>query len=56
MNDAARDNLVNNIVGHLKGAKKHIQERQVKIFFKADPEYGNRIAEGLGIPAMKHKL
>lgn len=56
MDETARKNLIDNIVGHLSGAKKHLQERQVKIFFKADPEYGNRIAEGLGIPPMKHKL
>ena len=36
-----------NIVGHLKNARKDIQERQVEIFTKCDPEYGRRIAQGL---------
>lgn len=56
MSDTDRTHLINNIVGHLKNAKKQLQERQVKIFYKCDPEYGNRVAEGLGIPAIKHKL
>jgi len=51
-----RTALVNNVIDHIKNAKKHLQERQVKNFYRCDPEYGNRIAEGLGIPAIKHKL
>lgn len=39
--------LVNNIVGHLKNAKKHIQKRQIEIFRKCDPEYGARIEQGI---------
>jgi len=56
MKDQDRTNLVSNIVGHLKNAKREIQERQVKIFYKCDPEYGTRVAEGLGFPAHKAKL
>lgn len=44
-----RDHLIGNIVTHLCNAKKDIQIRQTKIFFKADPEYGKRVAEGLEI-------
>lgn len=51
-----KDNLVSNIVGHLKNAARDIQERQVKIFHKCDPEYGTRIAQGLGFPPTKSKL
>jgi catalase len=51
-----RDHLVSNIVGHLKGAARDIQERQCKIFYKCDPEYGTRIAQGLGFPVTKSKL
>jgi catalase len=43
--------LVDNIVGHLKNAKKFIQERQVKHFKRADAEYGARIEEGLRLAA-----
>jgi len=51
-----QDHLVENIVGHLKNAARDIQERQVKIFYKCDPEYGSRIAQGLGFPVTKSKL
>jgi len=49
MTDQDRDNLIGNIVSHLCNAKKEIQIRQTKIFLKADPDYGKRIAEGLKI-------
>ncbi|MFC1787323.1 catalase [Halobacteriota archaeon] len=47
MTDQDRENLIGNIVDHLGGAQKRIQLRQTAIFFKADPEYGRRVAEGL---------
>jgi catalase len=49
MTDQDRDHLIGNIVTHLCNAKKKIQIRQTKIFSKADPEYGQRVAEGLKI-------
>jgi catalase len=49
MTDIDREHLIGNIVTHLGNASKEIQIRQTKIFDKADPEYGQRIAEGLGI-------
>ena len=49
MTNQDRDHLIGNIVTHLCNAKKEIQIRQTKIFFKADPEYGQRVAEGLEI-------
>ncbi len=49
MTDLDREHLIGNIVTHLGNASKEIQLRQAKIFFKADPEYGQKIAEGLGI-------
>ncbi len=47
MNDTDRANLISNIVGHLGGAQKRIQLRQAAVFFKADPDYGKRVAAGL---------
>ncbi|KAJ1647405.1 catalase A [Dispira simplex] len=47
-----KDELIKNIVGHLKYAKKFIQERQVQHFKRADPEYGRRVEEGLKAAAM----
>ena len=49
MTDQDRDHLIGNIVTHLCNAKKEIQIRQTKIFYKADSEYGQRVAEGLKI-------
>jgi len=47
MTDEDRSNLIGNIVSHLGNAQKRIQLRQTAIFFKADPGYGRRVAEGL---------
>jgi len=44
-----KSRLVSNIVGHLKNARKDIQERQVLHFYRADTDYGLRIAKGLGL-------
>ncbi|MBL7153968.1 MAG: catalase [Phycisphaerae bacterium] len=49
MNDTDREHLIGNIVGHLGSAQKRIQLRQTALFFKADPDYGRRVAEGLGL-------
>lgn len=51
MTDTDRDHLVGNIVAHLGNAKKHIQLRQTALFFKADQDYGLRVAKGLGLDA-----
>eukprot|EP00921_Rhytidocystis_pertsovi_P026699 GHVQ01043056.1.p1 GENE.GHVQ01043056.1~~GHVQ01043056.1.p1 ORF type:complete len:467 (-),score=47.89 GHVQ01043056.1:640-2040(-) len=50
MTDYDREHLISNIVGHLKNATREIQQRQVKVFGRADPEYGQRVAAGLGLP------
>jgi catalase len=47
MTDTDRDHLINNIVGHLGGAQKRIQLRQTALFYKADPDYGRRVANRL---------
>ena len=49
MSDQDRDNLVDNIVDHLGKAQKRIQMRQAAIFYKADKEYGSRVADGIGL-------
>jgi len=49
MTDIDRDHLIGNIVDHLGGAKKGIQLRQTVLFYKVHPEYGTRVAEGLGL-------
>ena len=51
MTDTDREHLVNNIVGHLKMLEKRIQLRQTALFYKADKDYGKRVAKGLGLDA-----
>ena len=45
LDDGAKHNLISNIVGHLGNAKQNIQYRQTALFYKADAEYGIRVAE-----------
>jgi catalase len=49
MNETDKEHLIGNIVGHLGKAQKRIQLRQTAIFFKADQDYGRRVAKGLGL-------
>ncbi|RJO71896.1 MAG: catalase [Myxococcales bacterium] len=49
MNEAERARLVGNIVAHLGNARKRLQLRQTALFYKADAEYGERVAKGLGL-------
>jgi catalase len=53
MTQDQKSRLISNIVGHLKNARKDIQERQVGHFYKADPDYGLRVAKGLGLDTSK---
>ena len=56
MSDQDRDNLIENIVQHLKNARRDIRERQIKVFRKCHPEYGSRIAKRLNMIAQKPRL
>jgi len=49
MTDEDREHLVGNIVSHLRNAQKRIQLRQTALFHKAEAEYGERVAKGLGL-------
>jgi len=53
MKDEDRNHLIGNITGHLKGAEKRIQLRQAALFYKADPDYGSRVAKELGLNIKK---
>jgi len=48
-----KSRLINNVIGHLGKARKDIQERQVLHFYRADPDYGIRIAKGIGLDTSK---
>lgn len=57
MTDMDRDHLIGNIISHLGKAQKRIQLRQTALFYKADTEYGLRVAEGLELdPARIERL
>ena len=45
----ARERLIGNIVGTMKGIPQRIQELQIQHFYKADPAYGTGVAKGLGL-------
>ncbi|KAG0049482.1 hypothetical protein BGZ83_005732 [Gryganskiella cystojenkinii] len=48
MKGKEQDDLISNIVGHIKNVKNHeIVKRQIAIFNRADPEWGRRVEEGL---------
>ncbi|CAO3573003.1 unnamed protein product [Mortierella alpina] len=48
-----QDDLVKNLVGHMKNVKNpEIVKRQIELFRKADPEWARRVEEGL--KAVKH--
>jgi catalase len=49
MTDMDREHLINNIVSHLKNAQKRLHLRQTALFFKADSDFGERVAKGLGL-------
>jgi len=55
MTDEAREHLVGNIVDHLGNAQKRIQMRQTALFYKADEDYGSRVAKGLGLDVKEVK-
>ena len=55
MTDEDRDHIIGNITTHLCNARKRIQLRQTAIFYKADPDYGSRVAKGLGLDVAEVK-
>ena len=50
-----RDNFIGNITTHLCNAQKRIQLRQSAIFYKADAEYGERVAKDLSLDVKEVK-
>jgi catalase len=49
LKDDERARLIGNIAGHLGGASKEVQKRQVEHFRRADAQYGARVAAALGL-------
>jgi catalase len=55
MTDTDQEHLIGNIVSHLGGAQKRIQLRQTALFYKADSDYGSRVAKGLKLDVKEIK-
>jgi len=49
LNEEQKDHLVHNIAGHLKNAKINLQFRQTALFYKADADWGTRVAGLIGL-------
>lgn len=50
MSDADKSHLISNLTGHMKAVtRREIQIRQIWNFYRADTDYGTRLAQGLGI-------
>lgn len=50
MSEEEKERLIKNIVESMKPVtKEEIKIRQIRHFYRADPDYGRRVAEGLGI-------
>ena len=45
--DWERDELILNLVNTLATANKEIQDKMVELFRQCDPDYGQRVADGL---------
>jgi catalase len=50
----ARARLLGNIVASMQSVPRHIQARQIGHLYKADPEYGCGVAEGLRMEEVLH--
>lgn len=56
MSEEERARLVQNIAGAMSGVQiEEIKLRQIQHFYKADPEYGQRVAEVLGLAVSQEK-
>jgi len=55
-NDSQRTTQVSNLSGAMKGLPSDILERQIRIFYKCNAEYGTRIAQTLNVPVNRLKL
>jgi len=56
MKEVDRQHTVENLAGHMKDVPRDIQERAIKNFHKADPEFGEGISKILGFSAIKSRL
>jgi catalase len=51
-----RKNTISNLSGAMKGVRRDIAERVIKMFHKADGELGEKLGQELGFPVVKSRL
>ena len=51
-----KDRLIHNIVTHMAEVPERIKKLQISHFAKADPDYGKRVADGLGLAVLQEEL
>lgn len=50
MSNTDKSHLIGNLTGHMQAvSRKEIQIRQIWNFYRADTDYGTRLAQGLDI-------
>lgn len=49
MTDEEKDHLIHNLRVHMQNAAETVQYRQTALFYRAEPEYGKRVAAALGL-------
>lgn len=55
--DDMKSDLISNLTGNMKRVTRNgILERQQRIFYRCDPEYGTRLAQALNLPVHQAKL
>lgn len=54
--DQMRKNTISNLSGAMKGVRRDIAERVIKMFHKADGELGEKLGQELGFPVVKSRL
>jgi len=57
MDDENKRDIIANIAGHVKNvSRKELAEKAVLNFYRSDPEYGSKIAQGAGVAVHTAKL
>lgn len=55
LSDIDRDHLIKNTVADMQGVRENLLYRMCALFYKADEDYGTRVAQGVGIDVARVK-
>jgi catalase len=56
MPEASKEYLINAMVGNMKTCRPDIKDRMIKLCTRVHPEFGERLAKGLGLSVNNAKL